>query len=185
MTNSSPIVSNTNQFHPAIMGLGSNDVVSALQMTDGQIVFFNKASSEAIIKPSTNGLCFWKGKFFFATPSRVPQQIADIYVSQPFGASELNLEHAVVFERQMNYDFNLGMSPNRRHIDIQPVLQKESEMYPLAQGTPLHSAVVEVENGRLVLLFESFSGIKGKVTLDDQLNPISMSLIEEKDSKKD
>jgi len=36
-----------------------------------------------------------------------------------------------------------------------------------------------------VLLFESFTGIKGKAILDDQLNPISTVITEEKDSKKD
>jgi hypothetical protein len=184
-TNGSSLGSNSNQFHPQIMGMGSNDMVSALQMPDGQMVFFNKASGHAITKSSTNGLCFLKGKFYFAAAPQDGLQFANIFVSQPFGANELSLDNAVAFEKQRGDDFMVGLGPNVRHIDLQHILHKEIEMYPLAQGTPLHSAVLQVENERLVLLFESFTGIKGKAILDDQLNPISTVITEEKDSKKD
>jgi len=184
MTNGSPIGSNPKEFYPAIMGMGSNDVVSALKMGDGEIVFFNNASGQAIIRSSTNGLCFFNGRFFFASPSRGPDQVADIYVSQIFGAKELNFEHAVPFEKEMKEDFVLAISPKRGHINLRPILQTEYQTSYSAMGTPLRSAVLDVEDGKLVLLFESFTGIKGKVVLDDQLNPILMAITEEKDSKK-
>jgi hypothetical protein len=46
---------------------------------------------------------------------------------------------------------------------------------PSEVGTPLRSVGLEVLDGRLVLAFESYTRIKGKVVLDDRLNPISMT----------
>jgi hypothetical protein len=171
------------EFHPAINGAGSNDVVSALRLPDDEFVFFNKASGHAIIKSSTNGLCFVNGRFYFAEKTRVPEQAADIYVSQPFGTNQLSLDHAVAFEKEMQADFIRASSPNRRHIDLKPILQTETETAPSEAGTPLRSAGLQVEDGRLVLFFESYTHIKGKVVLDEHLNPVSMTQTGKGDGK--
>jgi hypothetical protein len=163
------------EFHPAINGLGSKDVVSALRLPDDEFIFFCKTSGQAIIKSSTNGLCFLKGRFSFAAKSPLPDHVADIYVSQPFSANELSLDHAVAFEKQMQADFSQTASPNTLHIDLDPILQTENQTVPSEVGTPLRSVGLEVQDGRLVLAFESYTRIKGKVVLDDRLNPISMT----------
>lgn len=44
---------------------------------------------------------------------------------------------------------------------------------------PLCDAALVQEEGQLVMLFESFTHLKGRVILDDQLKPVSMALTDE------
>lgn len=161
--------------HPSIPGLATNDVITALRMPDDEMLFWNKSSGQAIVKSTTNGLCFFKGGFYFAEKSRDPDQLVDIYVSQPLGTNALILDRAVTFEKQMEADFIAATSPNRRRIDLKPILQTELDTAPSEVGLPLRSARMAVEDGKLVILFESFTRIKGQVVLDAHLSPVSMS----------
>jgi ankyrin repeat protein len=176
-------------FHPAILGLGSNDVVSTMRLPSGklsgdEVLFFGKSSGQAIISWSTNDVCFFKGRFFIATPDRGGLQFADIYVSRPFGANEVSLDRAVAFQKEMEADYLRFDSPMRGIVDLTDLLRDEVLADPSANAIiPLHSATLVVDGGRLVLLFVSHTGLTGRVVLDDQLNPISTAVTGNADAK--
>jgi hypothetical protein len=145
-------------------------------------VFVSKATGQAIVAHSTNDVCFFKGKLF-TVDSAGPSQAVFINISQSFGTNEFSNSQALAFRARIAGDYYRPDSSHRKFIELKSILQTESESSHSAMGTPLRKAELMVENGKLVLLFESFTGIKGKVILDDQLNPVSMAITNNPNSK--
>jgi hypothetical protein len=171
------------EFCPIICGQGSNDTVSARQISwkegnfeSRSFVFINKTSGQAIVAHSTNEVCLFKGKLY-TVDSAGPSQAAFINVSQSFGTNEFSGAEALVFRARIAGDYYRPDSPHRKLINLHSLLIAEYKTVNSAIGIPLRHVELIVESGNLILLFESYTYIKGKVVLDDQLNPISMSII--------
>ena len=166
--------------YPAIRGQCSNDVISARLVTwsEGKserkvFVVFHKAAGQAIIAHSTNDVCLFKGRLFTVVPAG-PSQAAFINISKTFGSSEFTADAALQFRARIANAYYLPASPDRKLVDLAPILKREYETSHSAIGTPLHHVELTVEMGQLTLLFESYSRIKGKVILDDSLNPVML-----------
>ena len=171
----------SDEFSPSVRGEAnhSNLVARKVQPQEGtvarrEIIFFNKLSGEAILAHSTNDVCFFKGKFFTVKPAG-PDRAVFINISQPFGTNLFSADHAKRFRLKTASDYVRLDSPHRKLIKLDSVLQSEKNTLS-AMGTPLRSVQLEVQDGKMVLLFESHTGLKGKAVLDDQLNPVSMML---------
>jgi len=178
VTNTHAVAAAPVVFHPAISGLGSNDVVSAIAVS-GSVVFFSQTSGEAILRGTTNGLCFYKGRLFFASSGE--EEAVYINSSLPFGTNDFNSDTAMEFCARIKNSYYRFDSPYRKFISLKPVLEAE-ERIPQSMGFPVLHADLVVESSHLVLYFESYTHLKGKIVLDDQLNPISMVLTGDKDS---
>ncbi len=170
------------EFQPTIRGITTNDHVVAREISRKEgthelrpVVLLNTTSGEAISASSTNDVCLFKRKFYRAVPAAASHAVF-INISQPFGTNEFSAVQAQSFIRRIGADYVNLDSPHRKLIHLESVLKAEDDPPRSAYGTPLRHVELNVERGKLVLLFESFTHIKGKVTLDDQLNPSSVTI---------
>ena len=161
------------EFQPVI-GQGTNRVSAREVRWTGSYglegrtyVFLAKGSKHAITAPSTNQVCFLKGRLFAVG---IGIQSLSLLTSRPVAATELTTEVATSLLENVR-----RTSPRRKEVDLRPLLKSELERH-LAQPLILRSAQLRTENERLVVDFESCTLLKGEVVLDEELNVISMKL---------
>jgi hypothetical protein len=132
-------------------------------------VFLAKDSGQAVAAPSTNQVCFFKGKLIAVEPSI---QSFSLLTSRSVPLRELTGEAAVGLLENVP-----RKSTRRKEVDLRVLLKPEAERH-LAQPLLLRSAQIRSEDGRLVVDFESCAQLKGRVVLDDRLNVISATLLD-------
>jgi hypothetical protein len=169
------------EFNPGISA-GSN-VISAREvswtdsrgMKETSFVLFEKSSQQIIVTPSIKQVCFYNGRFLLCLGGA---QSFRICVSTPTEMHELDEESALKVGARVFPD----QKSIAKQVSLKPMLKAEDDLN-LAQALILRTAEPKVEVGKLVVYFESYSHLKGKVVLDDQFNPISMALTNKQDAK--
>jgi hypothetical protein len=149
--------------------------VSATGRTNTMLVLYDSNRHSALAALSTYNVFYLKGKLFSILPLNQGFLIRE---AQPFPQAGLTAETAsIIHSNTLSRRSGDGLLSKR--VDLKPILKSETEKH-LAMAM-LRSAKATVEDGRIVVNFVSFVGFEGKVTLDDDLNPVSMFLVSEKE----
>ncbi len=137
---------------------------------DHALVLFEPELKKALVVEATNDVYFLKSRLFMV--SRDVQSFW-LTMSRPLTNAGLSAEaiSSIVIQSMENQYHR--ENAYKKMIDLRPVLKSESDRH-LAQPLGLRKIEAKVEQGEVVVYFESYTHIKGKVILDDQLNPISM-----------
>ncbi len=139
------------------------------------LVLFDLASGQAFVAEVTNDVYALKGRFFRVSPDA---QSFWITSSRPGPRIGPTAETTTNLLSQSVEDLLPRENPYKRFVDLSPILKTESNL-KLAQLLILRHAELSVEGRHFVVNFESYTGLRGKVLLDNQLNLVSMALTEE------
>jgi hypothetical protein len=153
----------------------TNDTVVAREVTwPGKTwskhVFFSKKSGEAIVISDTNAVCALKGRLYGVYPG-----VQEFWIrpSSPIGTNELSSQAAVALADESISRPIFG--PEYRHVDLKLLLAVEQERH-LAAPLFLNNVTIGTKGADLVVRFESYTGLRGTVVVDRDLNIVSQTL---------
>jgi hypothetical protein len=132
---------------------------------------FNSQSKETLVGSSTNRTCLLDGRVF-----RV--DLGDrgflITPSRPLGNDQLTEQKAIDVAEQASHG-----EAGSKDVDLRELLKQERQMH-LANPLFLQDVTLRPVGTNLVVNFVSATGLKGTVTLDQQLSVLSMTLTDAK-----
>ena len=140
------------------------------RVSDQRSLIFAPDSKQALLARSTNRVYFFNGKLFRIVPG-----IEQVWVVKARPLRNLEAAEIVRAADEASKDVSPNGSHYNESVDLRPALGAETQL-PLAQPRILKSADAKLEDGKIVIYFESVVGIKGKVVLDDRLSPTSVQI---------
>jgi len=160
------------EFQPAV-GQGTNKVTARLvEWIDSHglecriYVFFANPSRQLIKAPATNQVCFLDGRLVSFSIS-----VQSFYVSASVAADQAELTPILASDSAL-----AKRNPTAKVIDLSTILRSELAQH-FSQPRILRSVTARTEGHIIEVDFVSYTGLRGKVTLNENLEVLSKSLL--------
>lgn len=126
----------------------------------------SEVNDQILRSPHTNNFCAYRNELYAIGPG---VQAFWVWKSQP-------IDGKLTQEQLAEYVINITATQIKtKEIDLRTILKPEKDLH-VANPRMLRSVSLALENGELVARFVSFSGINGKVVIDEKLNVLSMKV---------